>query len=136
MKNNKGFTLVELMAVIVVLAIIIAIAVPSAITISHKIKLKMYDTKIDMILSSAKIYGQDNPAILSDKTDGTCSDSKGKVQVSTLVSKGYIKKDDTSDRGKVINPVDNSSLNGHWVCVYKKYNRVYATEINNNGKNW
>ena len=107
MKNNKGFTLVELMAVIVVLAIIIAIAVPSAITISHKIKIKMYNTKVDMILSSAKIYGQDNP----DKVgaDDKCSNG-GKVLVSTLVSKGYIKKDDTKN-GSVLNPVDNSSLN-------------------------
>lgn len=39
MKNNKkGFTLVELLAVIVVLAIIITIAVPGTIAVSNKIK--------------------------------------------------------------------------------------------------
>ena len=133
MKNNKGFTLVELMAVIVVLAIIIAIAVPSAITISHKIKLKMYDTKIDMILSSAKICGQDNPASVG--IDSTCGTGVGKVKVSELVSKGYIKKDDT-EKGSVLNPVDNSSLNEHSVCIYKKNNRIYAEKIDVGTNKW
>lgn len=120
MKNNKGFTLVELMAVIVVLAIIISIAIPSAISISHKIKVKMYNTKVDMILSSAKIYGQDNPAIVN--ADETCSSS---VSVDELINNGYIKKDDTKN-GSVLNPVDNSSLNDKEICIYKKNNRIYA----------
>lgn len=128
MKNNKGFTLVELMAVIVVLALIITIAVPSAISISHKIKLKMYATKVDMIIDSAKLYGQDNPSALSN--ENACSSSDLTVQ--TLIDMGYIKKDDI-DNGKVLNPIDNSPMNTYKLCVYKKNNRVYAKTI---GPEW
>lgn len=125
MKNNKGFTLVELMAVIVVLALIITIAVPSAISISHKIKLKMYATKVDMIIDSAKLYGQDNPSSLKSN-ENACSSSDLTVQ--TLIDTGYIKKDDI-DNGKVLNPIDNSPMNTYTLCVYKKNNRVYAKTI-------
>lgn len=125
MKNNKGFTLVELMAVIVVLALIITIAVPSAISISHKIKLKMYATKVDMIIDSAKLYGQDNPSALSN--ENACSSSN--LTVKTLIDTGYIKKDDIEDEGYVLNPINSESMNGYKLCVYKKNNRVYAKTI-------
>lgn len=123
MKNNKGFTLVELMAVIVVLALIITIAVPSAISISHKIKLKMYATKVDMIIDSAKLYGQDNPSSLKSN-ENACSSPN--LTVKTLIETGYIKKDDTDDNGKVLNPINSKSMNNYELCVYKKNNRVYA----------
>ena len=38
MKNKKGFTLVELLAVIVILALLVAIAVPSTFSISNRLK--------------------------------------------------------------------------------------------------
>ena len=41
MRNKNGFTLVELLAVIVILSLLIAIAVPSSITIGNKIKEKL-----------------------------------------------------------------------------------------------
>lgn len=122
MKNKNGFTLVELLAVIVVLAIIITIAVPSAISISNKIKAKMYETKIQMILDAAKLYGQENPSNVVNSIDN-CSNSK--ITVGTLVNDGYIKKDDVKN-GNVVNPKDNSSMNNLKICIYKKNNRVYS----------
>ncbi len=122
MKNKNGFTLVELLAVIVVLAIIITIAVPSAISISNKIKAKMYETKIQMIKDAAKLYGQENPSKVSN--DENCT-SNGKVKVGDLVNDGYIKKDDV-ENGFVINPKNNKSMNEVDICIYKKNNRVYS----------
>ena len=54
MKNKKGFTLVELMAVIVVLAIIIAIAVPSYAKIKKNIEEKNYKNKVNLIEIAAE----------------------------------------------------------------------------------
>lgn len=122
--NKKGFTLVELLAVIVILAIIITIAVPSTISVSNKIKRKMYNTKVNMIMDGAKMYGQDN----SDKVNSNGSNCNQLVSVSEL-TKGYIKKDDT-DNGTVINPIDNSSMNDLQVCLYKENNRIYAKPAN------
>ena len=124
MKNKNGFTLVELLAVIVVLAIIITIAVPSAISISNKIKAKMEDTKRQMIVDAAKLYGQENPSSVVNSIDN-CSNSK--ITVGTLVNDGYIKKDDVKNGEEaVVNPKDNSSMNNLKICIYKKNNRVYS----------
>ena len=49
MKNKKGFTLTELLAVIVILAIIIAIAVPSYMKIKKNIDENNYNNKINLI---------------------------------------------------------------------------------------
>ena len=47
--KNKGFTLVELLAVIVIICLILAITVPNAFKISSKVKAKAYKTKIEQI---------------------------------------------------------------------------------------
>ena len=58
--NKKGFTLVELLAVIVIIAIVSAIAVVSMNGVRNKIDLKMVESNIDLIISSAKSYGEDH----------------------------------------------------------------------------
>lgn len=125
--NKKGFTLVELLAVIVILAIIITIAVPSTIAVSNKIKKKMYNTKVDMIMDAAKMYGQDNSSKVNSDED-SCNTL---VKVSDLLPGGYVKKDDV-DNGKVLSPIDNSAMNDLQLCLYKKNNRIYAKPNNCN----
>lgn len=120
MKDKKGFTLVELLAVIVILAILVTIAVPSTIAISKKIKSNMYDAKIDLILNAAVLYGQD----YSTKVNSSESCSGPIITLQELVDKGYVKKDDKS--GNVISPIDNSRMNNLRICIYSKNNRVYA----------
>ena len=59
MKNNKGFTLIELMAVITIIAIIIAIAVPSYINITNSTNEKMYQNKMAYKKAHAEDYSED-----------------------------------------------------------------------------
>ena len=58
MKKKNGFTLTELIAVIVIIGIIAIIAVPTALNLSKKVKKKALDTKIDLIESTAKDFGE------------------------------------------------------------------------------
>ena len=56
MNNKKGFTLVEILAVIAILAILAGIATPVILTVQKKIKNKMYDAKVKMVKAAANSY--------------------------------------------------------------------------------
>ena len=58
--SKKGFTLVEVIMMVVILGIIIGIAVPSYIAVSNNIKEKNYNQKMDNIKSKALEYATDN----------------------------------------------------------------------------
>lgn len=60
MKRKNGFTLVELLAVIVILSILMIVAVPNALKMSSKVKEKSYLTKIENIENAAKLYGENH----------------------------------------------------------------------------
>ncbi|MDD3048594.1 MAG: prepilin-type N-terminal cleavage/methylation domain-containing protein [Bacilli bacterium] len=50
LKNKKGFTLVELLAVIVILAIILAIAIPSITGITSTAKKNSFESAVKMLI--------------------------------------------------------------------------------------
>lgn len=87
MKKN-GFTLVELLAVIIIISILAVLAVPSAIELGKKVKEKAYLSKIEIIEKNAINYGQTNIYSLKEgynplrKGNYTCKfnlDSKGNI---------------------------------------------------------
>ena len=63
MKKN-GFTLIELICVMVLLAVLMVIAVPSALKLRDKVNNKSYNTKIDLIEQAANNYGQTNITVI------------------------------------------------------------------------
>ena len=54
MKNKKGFTLVELLAVIVILAVILVIAIPMILDVIDSSKLSSFESSARMIISDAE----------------------------------------------------------------------------------
>lgn len=121
MKKKSGFTLVEMLAVIVVLAIITTIVVTSAYSLVKDNKNDQYNVLMKEIEQAAKIYLNDNyesnivgreSKYLSVRLliDNGCASTY--VKISDLVEKGLLKKSDIND------PRDNSSL-------YDKYVRMY-----------
>lgn len=63
MKNEKGLTLIELLAVIVILAIISAIAIPAIGGIINNSEIKATKSDALNILNAANIYVTDNPSV-------------------------------------------------------------------------
>ncbi len=58
--NNKGFTLVELLAVLVILIAILTIAIPSITSSLERSKAKQLKAKQDLLVSLADIYVSEN----------------------------------------------------------------------------
>ena len=67
--NKKGFTLVELLAVVVILLAISVIAVSSISAAIERNKVKQNDAKKEIIVSYAKLYYEEHKNSLSVRTD-------------------------------------------------------------------
>ena len=63
---NKGFTLVEVMATIVILAVILLVAVPIYNGVRDSINENIYDSKIKEVLAKAESYATENHAFVFD----------------------------------------------------------------------
>lgn len=74
MKKKNGFTLVELLAVIILIGLLMALVIPSALKLSSKVKERAYATKIDLIEAAAKSYGQSNIGFIKKGTDPNNTD--------------------------------------------------------------
>ena len=85
MKNNKAFTLIELMAVITILSIIAIIMIPVLDKTIKKSKQEMYDIQIENIRIAGQNYYVDN--ITLRPTEG----NNAFVSQQTLETQNYIK---------------------------------------------
>ncbi len=108
--KKRGFTLVELLGVIVVLAIIILIAVSGYGKISKNVKEKSHENLVSYIETKASDYANDTGNLLTN--------------VDNLVKLGYIDADD--EEGNVKSPIDGSRLNCHIVSIRKEENNLYG----------
>lgn len=87
-KNEKGLTLIELLAVLVIVGIIAAIAVPAIGGIMDKSKTKADIATVAMVKDAAEKYVVDKLALV----DSTSASSSVDVKVSDLIDEGYLSK--------------------------------------------
>ena len=104
---NKGFTLVELLTVILVIAILGLITLPSIGGIINNAKEKAYQEQIKFIEEQASMWSIRNTNLIDDEYS---------VSVDTLMKDGFI------DNDELIDPRDDSTIKG---CVKITYNEKY-----------
>ena len=88
MENKRGFTLVELLTVIMILGILMAVAVPSIMGISKKLKNRGLDSKIDAITQAAVVYAQENSNKIKAKLGGSCKENNDHCECTETDSEG------------------------------------------------
>ena len=84
-KNKRGFTLVELLAVIVILMAISAIAIPSITASIERSKNKQFEAKKAVIIEAARLYYSEHKVSLTKFTatpPGNCYISVTKLGLS------------------------------------------------------
>ena len=131
--NEKGFTLVELLAVIAILGILSIIVTPAVMIIRNNVLENSLNSKISFINSAAKEYALETqnlmrvPSYVNDVNESysciehesikdTCEDNCLKIYVKTLIDQGYL-AGDKDDKTILTDPTSNESLNNKLVCI-------------------
>lgn len=91
-KNEKGLSLVELLAVIVILAIVAAIAIPAIGNIIENSRYNAVKSDGINVINAANLYFVDNPdkaeVTVQGLLDSTFLDTSGKIPADAKVEKG------------------------------------------------
>lgn len=72
MKNNRGLTLIELVAVLVILVIVGAIAIPKVFEQVKQYKEQMYLDQVEIIKDAARSWSTDHTEELPNVVDESC----------------------------------------------------------------
>lgn len=129
--NNKGFTLVEVIAVVAIIAIIAIILIPNVGYLIGKQKDNSIENVKNSILVAAQEFVTDNRYNISLNGGtitkiGNINITGGEIPVSELIGGGYLNATKGSDR--IVNPNDrNKCLSNNpvivsWNSTKKKYN--------------
>ena len=106
MKKNKGFTMAEMLGVVVILSIILLIAVPSIINSLKSAEKQEYETFLDDLYLATESYVQHNYELFYPES-GTGLDS---VLISDLIDKGYLNGNITNPKTGEQIKYENSSI--------------------------
>ena len=112
--NNKGFTLVELIATIALLSIIAVISFVSITEVINKSRVSDCENIVKSIISATKDYVSDNRySIDSNNAFG--------LSVDSLISNNYL-------TGPIVNPFTNEEINANDIKVNVELNRDYSAK--------
>ena len=117
-KDNSGFSLVELLAAIVIMGILSGIAVVGVTFLLNKAGREYYKAQESEVIMAAKSYTQDNRSFLPKRVG-----QKNQIYLKTLQNKKYI--GDVLDRNKKKCDPDRS-----YVQVYRYNKNNYSYVVN------
>lgn len=123
MKNNNGFTLIELIVTVALLAVLSVVVGLSVTNMMDGQKEKQYEEYVSTLEEAGCVYAEHNKL-----TASVCSSSPAscKVKLNSLISAGLVKKDLTNPNNKKLISQNTTSYiqiswsNNEKKCVYKE----------------
>lgn len=125
--NNKGFTLVEILAVVVILGVLSTIMIPSVTSIIKKNRVENQENFKSSLISATKAYITDNKYKIEFSTSNCSSGYKciskidntaiadNKITLKILVDNGYLNEN-------LKEPATNKKVNQTSSYITVKYN--------------
>lgn len=116
MKDNRGFTLIEVILAVLILAILMIIAFPNVTSIINKGKIDSCENLRESILSASKMYIKDNRYNLDEsvkcekESDSQSPDSQSPDNPSFYITLKKL-EDENYIKGPFKNPITNEEYN-------------------------
>lgn len=117
-KIKKGFTLIEILSIIILLSVLLVLIIPNITELSSHSKISLRDSKIQTLVTAGEKYGNSN----INKYQNCDSNSslvqlkdECSVPVESLVEKGYMTADENDI---IIDPQTNQPLDGRVLLCY------------------
>lgn len=109
---RKGFTMVEILAVLVIVGLLLVLLIPGYISVYNGVKRNDLSGKISEIETAALKYGNKIKDEVKDSGNACLS-----IGIDTLIKEGLIKSEDES-KPVIYNPTDNAPLDGKVKICY------------------
>lgn len=139
--NRKGFTLIELIAVIVILGIILVVTVPNLLSVYDDSKLKTEELFLNNLSKSIDSYVSLNPDKLDfnftsfhaikeeqeeqEEQEETVEVYKATITVQDIINDGLIKEEDYRNAGNK----DQTCRSSGEIEVYRDSDYVYCHKV-------
>ena len=124
--NKKAFTLIELMAVIVILSIIVVITTPVIFNLVSSVKDELSKEQKQIIENAARMWGVKNLSVDNNKNPIYNSRVKKSITIDELKTAGFLEKKD-------IKNISEEDINNAGVCI--TYNNQFIYEFTENVDN-
>lgn len=128
--KDKGYTLVELLAVLIILGVIIMISVPAITGVINSSKEKSYDEQVKILENAARTYMSENSTLLPD------NGSSFNVTIDKLKESGLISDEEIKNPNFVSGSTEDKKKNQYFegcIIVTNKNNKftyIYQDECN------
>ena len=122
--KQKGFSMVEILAVVVILGVLSTIGIVSVSRMIEKSRNHYYDAQTDQLILAAQSYANDNKNILPKNIGGIST-----IYLQELIDKKYIKEDIVDQNKKKCytkdEVVNGKKVKGSRVDIYKSAKADY-----------